>query len=119
MITVKMSDALMGDICHYHSDMYGYEEGEMDEWFSPECQSFVNKTMKTSRSYRRGRGVFHEVEATQDEVSAVIDEIVKVWITDYDDRADYSFCAEERRQLRAIVRQYKKFVEQYTAEVGE
>ena len=106
MITVKLGDELYGDITVHQS------EGE--DMFSPECLSFISKTMK-ARLGRRGRARWHELEATPDELSAVIDEVVTVWIADYEDRADYSYDPNERKELRATIRKYRKFVDEHTA----
>jgi hypothetical protein len=106
MITVKLGDELYADIT-VHQD-----EGE--DMFSPECLSFISKAMK-ARLGRRGRARWHELEATPDELSAVIDEVVAVLIADYEDRADYSFDPNERKELRAMIRKYRKFVDEHTA----
>lgn len=106
MITVKLGDELYGDITvHGDSD---------EEMFSDECLSFIGKAMK-ARSCRHGRARWHEVEATPEELSAVIDEVVAVWIADYEDRADYSYDPNERKELRATIRKYRKFVDEHTA----
>ena len=106
MITVNLGDELDGDIT-----VYGDSDADM---LSPECLSFISKAMK-ARSGRRGRARWHELEATPDELSAVIDEVVAVLIADYEDRADYSYNPNERKELRATIRKYRKFVDEYTA----
>jgi hypothetical protein len=72
--------------------------GEWEENYSPECASFIDKAMRHSRRKSRGRAVWYEVEATPEELSAVIDEVVTVWIADYEDRADYSYDPNERKR---------------------
>jgi hypothetical protein len=115
MITVKLGEELYGDVTLHDPSCSDYQDGEWEENYSPECASFIDKAMRHSRRKSRGRAVWYEVEATPEELSAVIDEVVTVWIDDYEDRADYSYDPEERRQLRATVRKYRKFVDEHTA----
>jgi hypothetical protein len=113
MITVKLCEDLYGDVTLHSREVTEYEDGQYEENVSPECGSFIDKAMRHSRLYRRGRARWYEVEVTPEELSAVIDEVVTVWIDDYEDRADYSYDPEERRQYRATVRKYRKFVAEY------
>lgn len=106
MIRVKLSDELHGDIVAYHSDNFAYEDGEMEEDFSPECISFINKA--TQANLCRG---LYEMKATQQEISAVIDEVVETYINRYESEAKYS-SPEERKQLRAMIRKYRRFIQQ-------
>jgi hypothetical protein len=103
MITVKLDAELYGDIT-VHQD---------EDLFSPECASFIGKAMHHSRMFRRGRARWYEVDVTPEELSAVIDEVVTVWISDYEDRADYSYDPTERKELRATVRKYRKFIAEH------
>ena len=103
MAKVRITELLYGDIMFYLGD-------EVNEW-SPECLSFIDKLARTATRHRRGRGSWYEVEVTEEEVEAVIDEVVNNWIYDYDDRADYMDDPAERRQYREMVRQYRKFAE--------
>jgi len=117
MITVKLCEELCGDVVLYLPENTQYEEGEWEEEeYSPSCVSFMEKAIH-ARPKSRGRAKWYEVEATPEELSAVIDEVVEVWIEDYEDRADeYGLEPEARRRLRAIVRKYRKFVDKYTKE---
>jgi hypothetical protein len=72
MITVKLNDELHGDIVAYHSDNFAYEDGEMEEDFSPDCISFINKATQAKLCRR-----LYEMKATQQEISAVIDEVLE------------------------------------------
>ena len=110
MITVKLSDELHEDITLYHSDNFAYEDGEMEEDFSPECISFINKAMQ-AKLYQHGQTRTYEMEATQQELSAVIDEVIETWINRYEDEAKYS-SSEDRKQFRLAIRKYRKFIQQ-------
>jgi len=109
MITVKLDAELYGDIT-VHQD---------EDLFSPECASFIGKAMHHSRMFRRGRARWYEVEVTPEELSAVIDEVVAVWVSDYEDRADYSYDPTERKELRATVRKYRKFIAEHERKDNE
>jgi hypothetical protein len=106
MITVKLSDELHGDIVAYHSDNFAYEDGEMEEDFSPDCISFINKATQAKLCRR-----LYEMKATQQEISAVIDEVIETYINRYEDEANHS-SPEERKQLRATISKYRKFIQQ-------
>ena len=117
MITVKLGEELHGDVTLHDPSCTDYQDDEWEEtMFSPECVSFIDKAMHHSRRKSRGRSVWYEVEATPEELSAVIDQVVTVWIGDYEDRADeYYVDPEERKELRATIRKYRKFVDEHTA----
>ena len=113
MITVRLCEELYADVTLHSPVFTEYEDGQYEENFSPECASFINKAMHHSRMFRRGRARWHEVTVTPEELSAVIYELVTVWIDDYEDRADYSYDPEERRQYRAYVRKCRKFIAEH------
>ncbi len=103
MITVKLDAELYGDITVQQDE----------DLFSPECASFISKAMHHSRRHSRGRARWHEVTVTSEELSAVIEEVVSACISDYEDRADYSYNPTERKELRATIRKYRKFVAEH------
>jgi uncharacterized protein YacL (UPF0231 family) len=102
MITVKLSDELHEDIVFYHSNDFAYEDEEMEEDFSPECISFINKAMQAKK-------------ATPEELSAVIDEVIQTWINRYEDEAKH-LSPEDRKQFHTVIRKYRKFIQQYNNE---
>ena len=112
MVTVKLGELLYGDVTWHSREFTEYSEDEYGENYSTECGSFIDKAM-SSRRVRRGRAHWYEFEATPEELSAVIDELVTVWIDDYEERADYSGDPEERKEYRDTVRKYRKFVAEY------
>ena len=115
MITVKLCEELYADVTLHDPMFTDYQDGELEENYSPECMSFIDKALRHSQYKSRGRARWHEVEATPDELSAVIDEVVSAWIDDYEDRADeWGVDPEERRQMRATIRKYRKFVDEHT-----
>jgi len=118
MITVKLCKDLYEDVILHSPEFTSYEEGEWEElMYSPECVSFIDKAIHHSPFKSRGRAHWYEVEATPEELSAVIDEVVAVWIDDYEERADeYGVDPEERKELRAMIRKYRKFIQQYQNE---
>jgi uncharacterized protein YacL (UPF0231 family) len=114
MITVKLSDELHEDIVFYHSNDFAYEDEEMEEDFSPECISFINKAMQ-AKSYQHGETRTYEMKATPEELSAVIDEVIQTWINRYEDEAKH-LSPEDRKQFHTVIRKYRKFIQQYNNE---
>lgn len=107
-ITVRVPEHIAADIMICDGNATALD-------LSDESVRFITALMN-SKMQRRGNARWYEVSVTDDEIIAVINEILVTLLYDLDDRADSMWVRTERQAINRYKRQVKAFIEEHSTE---
>jgi hypothetical protein len=104
--TVQVPEEVAGDITIWIDT--GEEAGHSDE-----CMAFVRKLCEAKRQ-GKGKRIYREVQATEEELVAVVDEILDYVIERLDEElGQWYMRAEEKADFRRYRQKVVRFIERY------
>lgn len=106
MITLKVPEQIAADIM-----VFDGAATELD--LSDDCIRFIEKLMR-SKMTRQGNAKWYEVSVSDDEIIAVIEEVVHDIVCDLEDRCEAMWVASERQSMRRYQKKVIRFIEEHS-----
>jgi hypothetical protein len=103
---VKVPESIAGDIMVMNSDDYG---------LSKDAAAFVTK-LCSAKKIKQRNAQWYEVDATDDELVAVVDEVLLEVIAKLNDDLDLYTDGKERAEIRRYITRVQRWIDEYTEE---
>lgn len=103
---VKVPESIAGDMMVTNSDEYG---------LSDDGASFISK-LCSAKMIKQRNARWYEVDATDDEVVAVVDEVLIDVIAKLTDDLDLYTDSKERAEIRRYIARVQRWIDEHTEE---
>lgn len=103
---VRVPESIAGDMMVMNSDEYG---------LSDDSASFISK-LCSAKLMKQRNARWYEVDATDDEVVAIVDEVLFEVIAKLNDDLDLYTDGKERAEIRRYIARVQRWIDEYTEE---